>query len=129
MSLHAKYDSVLKLGEELGVKDGHVEEDSEKGVLKIGGTAATQFDKDRLWDKIKEVGGESPADLVADIQVEVTDYYHKHIVQSGESLSKIAKNYFGDPMKYTKIFDANNDILKSPDLIHPGQELTIPFDE
>lgn len=126
MSLHAKYNSVLKLGEELGVKDGHVEEDPANGVLKIGGTALTQFHKDQLWDKIKEVGGEEPADLVADIKVEITDYYHKHTVQSGESLSKIAKNYFGDPMKYQQIFDANRDILKSPDMIYPGQELTIP---
>ncbi|NQX78923.1 LysM peptidoglycan-binding domain-containing protein, partial [Gilvibacter sp.] len=40
--------------------------------------------------------------------------------------SKIAKHYYKDPMKYQAIFEANTDILKNPDLIHPGQELVIP---
>lgn len=125
MSLQAKYDAVLKMGEDLSIKDGYVNE--ENGILKIGGTAATQFDKDQMWDKIKEIAGEAPADLEADIQVEQTEYYAKHTVASGESLSLIAKKYFGDPMKYTQIFDANTDVLKDPNVIHPGQELTIPF--
>lgn len=125
MSLQAKYDSVLKLGEELGVKDGYVNE--EEGKLKIGGVAASQFDKDQMWDKIKEIGGSEPADLVADIKVEQTEYYAKHTVKTGESLSLIAKKYYGDPMKYTQIFEANKDILSDPNVIHPDQELTIPF--
>ncbi|MEE2801011.1 MAG: LysM peptidoglycan-binding domain-containing protein, partial [Bacteroidota bacterium] len=49
-----------------------------------------------------------------------------HTVESGESLSKIAKHYYGDPMKYHQIFAANDDVLKNPDVIHPGQELKIP---
>ncbi|MFK7755516.1 MAG: LysM peptidoglycan-binding domain-containing protein [Flavobacteriales bacterium] len=125
MSLQAKYNDVLKLGEELGVKDGYVEE--AEGKLKIGGTAATQYDKDQMWDKIKAAGGENASDIVADIKVAQTEYYAKHTVQSGESLSKIAKHYYKDPMKYNAIFEANKDILKSADLIHPGQELTIPM--
>jgi len=125
MSLQAKYNDVLKLGEELGVKDGYVEE--AEGKLKIGGVTNTQYEKDQMWDKIKEAGGENATDIVADIKVAQTDYYAKHTVQSGESLSKIAKHYYRDPMKYTAIFEANKDILKSADLIHPGQELTIPM--
>ncbi len=125
MSLQAKYNDVLKLGEELGVKDGFVEEVN--GKLKMGGVAATQYDKDQMWNKIKSAGGENPSDIEADIKVAQTDYYAKHTVQSGESLSKIAKHYYRDPMKYSAIFEANKDILKSADLIHPGQELTIPM--
>jgi nucleoid-associated protein YgaU len=125
MSVRTKYEDVLKLGEELGVKDGFVEET--EGKLKIGGTAKTQFCKDQMWDKIKEIGGENADDIMADINVENTDYYTKHTVASGESLSLIAKKYFKDPMKYTAIFEANKDILKNPDVIHPGQELTIPM--
>lgn len=49
-----------------------------------------------------------------------------YTVQSGDSLSKIAKNFYGDPMKYMTIFEANTHILKDPNLIHPGQELIIP---
>jgi len=125
MSLQSKYNDVLKLGEELGVKDGYVEENN--GVLKIGGTAATQYDKDQMWDKIKATGGENASDIEADIKVAETSYYTKHTVKSGESLSKIAKHYFKDPMKYTAIFEANKDLLDNPDVIHPGQELTIPM--
>jgi len=126
MSLQEKYRPVLDLGQEFGVKDGYVEEDAMTGQLKIGGTAVTQFQKDRMWDKIKEIGGEAPADLVADIKVEVTEYYHKHVVQPGESLSKIAKEYLGDYMKYKEMFDANKVVLDNPYLSHPGQELTMP---
>ena len=49
-----------------------------------------------------------------------------HTVVSGESLSKIAKKYYGDPMKYTVIFEANQPTLKDPDKIYPGQVLRIP---
>ncbi len=124
MSLQDKYRAVLQLGEKFGVKDGYVKE--EEGVLKIGGTAQTQYEKNKMWDKIKEIGGEKPADLKADIKVAVTDYYHKHMVQSGESLSKIAKHYYDDASKYMAIFNANKNQLKDPDLIKPGQELIIP---
>jgi len=47
-------------------------------------------------------------------------------VKSGDSLSKIAKVMYGDAMKYPVIFEANKPMLKSPDLIYPGQMLRIP---
>lgn len=50
----------------------------------------------------------------------------RHVVVKGESLSKIAKHYYGDPNKWPIIFEANRDKIKDPDLIHPGQELRIP---
>ncbi|MDY8136260.1 LysM peptidoglycan-binding domain-containing protein [Aquimarina sp. 2201CG5-10] len=120
----AKYQEVLDLGQKLNIQDGDVSEDN--GTLKIKGTAGTQYEKNQLWDKIKEIGGESPSDIVADINVADTSVYHRHVVQSGESLSKIAKHYYGDAMKYKAIFEANTNILKNPDLIHPDQELVIP---
>jgi nucleoid-associated protein YgaU len=49
-----------------------------------------------------------------------------HIVEKGETLSKISKKYYGDPNLYMKIFEANKDILKNPDLIKIGQKLRIP---
>ena len=124
MSIKAKYQTVLDLGQELEIQDGDVQEID--GKLKIKGRANTQYEKDLLWNKIKEAGGDTPADIEADITVAETAYYHKHEVRSGESLSKIAKHYYGDAMKYTTIFEANTDQLKNPDLIHPGQVLTIP---
>ncbi|HPK09321.1 MAG TPA: peptidoglycan-binding protein LysM [Saprospiraceae bacterium] len=47
-------------------------------------------------------------------------------VKSGDSLSKIAKEVYGDAMRYNEIFEANQPMLKSPDLIYPGQMLIIP---
>lgn len=124
MSVKAKYQPVLDLGEQLGIKDGKVYE--EDGVLKIKGEAGTQYEKDLIWDKIKQVGGESPSDLKANISVGDTSVYHRHVVKSGESLSKIAKHYYGDAMKYKQIFTANTNILDNPDVIHPDQVLVIP---
>ena len=50
----------------------------------------------------------------------------KYTVKSGDTLSKIAKHYYGDANKYMKIFDANKGTLKDPDKIQVGQELVIP---
>ncbi len=122
--LQSKYKEVLDLGQALEIKDGDVQE--ENGVLKVSGTAKTQYEKNTLWDKIKEVGGEAPSDIQADIKVEDTSVFHRHTVKSGESLSKIAKHYYGDAMKYKEIFSANTSILKNPDIIHPDQVLVIP---
>lgn len=124
MSVKAKYQGVLTLGEQLGIKDGNVTE--ENGVLKVKGVANTQYEKNLLWDKIKEIGGENPSDIKANISVEDDTVYARHIVKSGESLSKIAKHYYGDAMKYKQIFAANTNILSNPDVIHPDQVLVIP---
>ncbi|MBL7798479.1 MAG: LysM peptidoglycan-binding domain-containing protein [Saprospiraceae bacterium] len=124
MSVKAKYQSVLDLGENLNVTDGRVEEAG--GKLNVWGTVETQYEKDQLWDAIKAVGGDNPSDIMADIKVANTAYYTKHTVEKGESLSKIAQHYYKDMMKYKAIFEANRDILDNPDLIHPGQVLTIP---
>ncbi|GAA4808961.1 LysM peptidoglycan-binding domain-containing protein [Litoribaculum gwangyangense] len=120
----AKYQSVLDLGEKLNIQNGDVKE--ENGVLKIKGTAKTQYEKNIIWDKIKEIGGENPTDISANISVADESVYARHTVKSGETLGKIAVQYYGKASKYQDIFKANSDILKNPDLIHPGQELIIP---
>lgn len=53
-------------------------------------------------------------------------YTQTYVVQSGDSLSKIAQKYYGDASLYTKIFEANRDVLKDPNKISPGQKLRIP---
>lgn len=124
MSVKAKYQKVLDLGEQLGIKGGDVTVDGD--ILKVKGEAKTPYEKDLIWDKIKEIGGEKPSDIKANITVADDSVYHRHIVKSGESLSKIAKHYYGDAMKYKSIFEANTNILKNPDVIHPDQVLVIP---
>lgn len=124
MAVKAKYQEVLELGESINIQNGEVNE--ENGVLKIKGTAKTPYEKNILWDKIKEIGGENPSDINADINVVDESVFHRHVVSGGETLGKIAKQYYGSASKYNSIFKANTDILDNPDLIKPGQELIIP---
>lgn len=125
MAVKDKYSSVLALGEKIGIRDGKVEEGAD-GVLRVWGTADDTYQKDQIWDAIKAIGGSNPSDILADIKVTTTDYYTKHTVVKGDSLSKIAKHYYDDMMKYKEIFEANRATLKDPDEIEVGQVLIIP---
>ena len=49
-----------------------------------------------------------------------------YTVVAGDSLSKISKKLYGDANQWKRIFEANRDQIKNPDLIHPGQQLKIP---
>ena len=49
-----------------------------------------------------------------------------YTVVAGDSLSKISKKLYGDANQWKRIFEANRDQIKNPDLIHPGQKLKIP---
>ena len=51
------------------------------------------------------------------------EYY---TIASGDSLSKIAKKFYGDAMDYPKLFIANREVIKDADLIYPGQKIRIP---
>jgi nucleoid-associated protein YgaU len=52
--------------------------------------------------------------------------YETYEVKSGDNLSKIAKRVYGDANAWKRIFEANQDVLKDPDKIFPGQKLKIP---
>lgn len=70
---------------------------------------------------------ESSASSTAPILESTTDQtYQTYTVVSGDSLSKIAKHFYGEANHWRRIFEANRDILKDPDLIYPGQNLKIP---
>ena len=49
-----------------------------------------------------------------------------YTVVAGDSLSKIAKRVYGDSQKWRVIYEANRNLIKNPDLIHPGQVFTLP---
>lgn len=124
MSIKVKYEPVLKLMNEFNAKEVSAEE--EGGALNIKGSVNSQHEKDLIWDKIKEIGGEGSHDIKADIEVLDKSAYHYHTVGKGESLSAISKKYFGDAAKYNEIFKANTDQLSDPDKIQVGQRLKIP---
>ncbi len=123
MTLKEKYAAALKLGEELKVKGGDVKE--EGGKLIIKGTAEYGIDRDHIWDLIKKQAGWE-SEIVADIKVEKSDIYGHWTVKSGDSLSKIAKDVYDNGNMYMKIFEANKDQLKDPNMIKPGQKLVLP---
>jgi len=70
-------------------------------------------------------GGSSTAPAAP--EPEVTNGSGKtYVVVSGDSLSKIAKREYGDASKWPRIYEANKDLIKDPNLIYPGQELKVP---
>ena len=100
----------IKVDDDLATVSGKVptQEEGEKIVLAVGNTAGIARVDNQL-----EV-----AEQAAEAQ-----YY---TVQSGDSLSAIAKRHYGDAMKYPIIFEANKPMLSDPDKIYPGQVLRIP---
>ena len=121
--LEKKYAELLEYGKTLGMKDVSVQE--EAGALKIKGTVPYKYDKQRFWDKIKTYANYE-AELKANILIENTDVFGVYTVQPGDTLSKISKWHFGDPMKYMEIFNANTDTLKDPNKVAVGQKLKLP---
>ena len=63
----------------------------------------------------------APADLPAAAPAART-----YTVKAGDSLSKIAQREYGEASQWKKIYEANRDTIKNPDLIHPGQTLKLP---
>lgn len=63
--------------------------------------------------------------MIAPPQTARVEYY---VIQAGDTLSAIAKRFLGDATAYPKIFAANREVIKDPDLIYPGQKIRIPLD-
>ncbi len=118
-----KYRPLLDLANQLHI--GNVSTSENNGKLQIKGTAPHQLEKDQLWDKIKSFPGWEQ-EVAADIQVAQTDIYGEYKVQPGDTLSKIAKKFLGDPNKYQQIVQSNRDTIKDPDKINVGQTIKLP---
>lgn len=107
----------------LPVKDLVVDYDA--GTATVYGKAATQADKEKAILAVGNAQGVERVDdriSVGTPQPAATFY----TVESGDTLSKIAKAHYGDASKYPAIFEANRPMLTDPDRIYPGQVLRIP---
>jgi nucleoid-associated protein YgaU len=131
MSLREKYRQAVQTAKDFRM-DGKAEE--REGKLHITGTVNSVDEKNRIWDAIKTVP-DWQREVVADIRVaEVgaavgtsgAGSQRTYTVQAGDSLSKIAKQFYGDAGAYNRIFEANRDQIVDPDKIRPGQVLKIP---
>jgi nucleoid-associated protein YgaU len=117
--------AVSKRIQDLGLSvDGlKVDVDGDKAVL--SGKAASQAEREKAILAAGNTQGVAQVDDQLSVAApEPPSQYHR--VVSGDTLSKIAKQYYGDTAKYPEIFQANQPMLKDPDKIYPGQVLRIP---
>ena len=124
--LKGKYNTVLAVIEQHGVQlhNLHVENNQ----LYIKGTAPSEDAKNAAFDQLKLVDA-SFSDITMDLDVSEQAHggdFDEYTVQSGDTLSKIARNAYGSSGEYMKIFYANQDQLSSPDRINVGQVLKLP---
>jgi nucleoid-associated protein YgaU len=91
----------------------------------LSGSVKSQEDAEKIALAVGNVEGVSSVDNQLQVD-EPTPEGKYYTVKSGDTLSKISKEVYGDPMKYGVIFEANKPMLKDPDLIYPDQVLRIP---
>jgi nucleoid-associated protein YgaU len=133
--LKSKYQSVIDMiKQESGaqLQNVHVE----NGKLLIRATVPSDAAKNRVWDQIKKANPGYSSELTADIisqgmadaqqATRSRSAGQTYTVKSGDTLSKISQQFYGDAGKYQQIFEANRDKLNDPDKIQVGQVLTIP---
>ena len=99
--------------------------DSTTDTAEIKGAAKTQADREKAILAVGNV--DHVAKVVDSISVVAAEPESQfYTVKSGDNLSKISKELYGEANKYQKIFEANQPLLTHPDKIYPGQVLRIP---
>ena len=136
--LKQRYQTVLTTAdrEQIQFHNLHVQDNK----LFIKATAPSEEAKNKFWDQIKLVNPNAD-DITADISVDTSRAMgaaagggqggggQTYEVKGGDNLSKISKQFYGDADEYMRIFYANRDKLKDPDMIQVGQKLVIPPDD
>ena len=92
-------------------------------------TVTISGEADSLATKQKAVlmaGNVKGVEAVNDMLTVAEPKLNYYTIQSGDSLSKIAKEKYGDYQKWEALFEANREVIKDPDLIYPGQIILIP---
>lgn len=111
--------------ESLGLEIQELAVKVDDDVATVGGTVADQATKEKVILAVGNTVGIAKVDDRIEVSAPEPEAQF-HTVASGESLSLIAKKYYGDAMKYPVIFEANKPMLTDPDKIYPGQVLRIP---
>jgi len=132
--LKQRYQTVLTTAdnERIQFLNLHVQDNK----LFIKAIAPSEEAKNKFWDQIKLVNPNAD-DITADVSVDTSRAVgaaagggqgsgQTYEVKSGDNLSKISKQFYGDANEYMRIFYANRDKLKDPDKIQVGQQLVIP---
>lgn len=132
--LKTKYQTVLSAISQSGVKLENLHVQDNKLFLK--GAAPNENIKNDIWNKIKAIDP-GYSDLTCDIRVDsslpapaaaqAATAQQSYVVQGGDSLWKIAQQFYGKGNLFQRIIDANPDKLKDEkSVIHPGDRLVIP---
>jgi nucleoid-associated protein YgaU len=129
-----KEDAATKIRSEiesanLGISNLQVAYDPASGKCALSGDCPSAEAMQKavlLAGNIQGVSEVDIAGLKVPEAVEVKVEYY--IIKSGDTLSKIAKQYYGDATKYPRIFEANREVIQDANLIFPGQKIRIPTD-
>lgn len=136
--LKQRYQTVLTTAdnERIQFLNLHVQDNK----LFIRAIAPSEEAKNKFWDQVKLVNPNAD-DITAEISVDASRTMgaaagggqggggQTYEVKSGDNLSKISKQFYGDASEYMRIFYANRDKLNDPDKIQVGQQLLIPPDD
>lgn len=98
----------------------------EDGVVHLGGKAASAEVLEKtvlIAGNVKGVSEVKVDAMQAPAPESTVEYY---TIVKGDSLSKIAKHFYGNAMDYPKLFEANREVIKDADLIYPGQKIRVP---
>ncbi|MBT3048489.1 MAG: peptidoglycan-binding protein LysM [Candidatus Thiodiazotropha sp.] len=109
-----------------GIKDLDVGFEGGKVVLSGNAESAEALEKTVLIaGNVQGVSEVTVDGVSAPPQEAKVEYY---TIESGDTLSAIAKRFLGKASDYPKIFEANREVIKDPNLIYPGQKIRIPLD-
>jgi nucleoid-associated protein YgaU len=126
-TLKMKYSLAIKTITDTGthLSNLHVQD----GKLVIKGRTPSEMAKNEIWTAIKQADakyGDITLDLAIDSSLPVPPRVVSYTVKPGDTLSKIAKEFYGNASDYMRIFEANTDQLKDPNMIKVGQTLKVP---
>jgi nucleoid-associated protein YgaU len=137
--LKQRYQSVLNMADQQHIQFQNLHIQDNK--LFIRGVAPSEDAKNKFWDQIKLVNPNAD-DVTAEISVDASRAMgaaaggaggsqggETYEIKSGDTLSKISKQFYGNANEYMRIFYANRDKLSDPDKIQAGQKLVIPPDD
>ena len=99
--------------------------DADSATVTVAGQVEDQATKEKILLCCGNVAGVAAVNDLMTVATPAPESQW-YVVVSGDNLSKISKQYYGTPNKYTQIFEANKPMLTHPDKIYPGQVLRIP---
>ncbi len=117
--------ALLDYVKELGLPYNRLKLSVTDDDVKVEGEVASQEDAEKIVLAIGNVEGVDKVDNLMIVMLPAMEAKFYTVV-SGDTLSKISKEFYGDANKYNTIFEANKPMLTHPDKIYPGQVLRIP---